>query len=314
MEEKENITEEIKEIESLNMTDIEAGEITILLKESSNGKPYNAIFPLLHGPNGEDGTIQGLFEVLDLPYVGNGVLAASSSMDKLVMKQLFEHRGLPQLPYISFLRSEYEKYEGNIIKLVKDKLTYPVFVKPANLGSSVGISKCNNEDELKSGIEEAFQFDRKLVIEQGINAREVEVAVLGNDYPETTWPGEVIKDVAFYDYKSKYKDGKISLQIPAELDEEVQMTLRNMALEAFKATDCSGLVRADFFVTEDNQIFINETNAMPGFTAFSMYPSLWENMGLSYSDLITKLIDLAKERHEDKKKTNTQLTKRGIHK
>ena len=276
------------------MTDIEAGEITILLKESSNGKPYDAIFPLLHGPNGEDGTIQGLFEVLDLPYVGNGVLAASSSMDKLVMKQLFEHRGLPQLPYISFLRSEYEKYEGNIIKLVKDKLTYPVFVKPANLGSSVGISKCNNEDELKSGIEEAFQFDRKLVIEQGINAREVEVAVLGNDYPETTWPGEVIKDVAFYDYKSKYKDGKISLQIPAELDEEVQMTLRNMALEAFKATDCSGLVRADFFVTE--------TNAMPGFTAFSMYPSLWENMGLSYSDLITKLIDLAKERHEDKKK------------
>lgn len=284
------------------MTDIEAGEITILLKESSNGKPYDAIFPLLHGPNGEDGTIQGLFEVLDLPYVGNGVLAASSSMDKLVMKQLFEHRGLPQLPYISFLRSEYEKYEGNIIKLVKDKLTYPVFVKPANLGSSVGISKCNNEDELKSGIEEAFQFDRKLVIEQGINAREVEVAVLGNDYPETTWPGEVIKDVAFYDYKSKYKDGKISLQIPTELDEEVQMTLRNMALEAFKATDCSGLVRADFFVTEDNQIFINETNAMPGFTAFSMYPSLWENMGLSYSDLITKLIDLAKERHEDKKK------------
>ena len=221
---------------------------------------------------------------------------------------------MPQLPYISFLRSEYEKYEGNIIKLVKDKLTYPVFVKPANLGSSVGISKCNNEDELKSGIEEAFQFDRKLVIEQGINAREVEVAVLGNDYPETTWPGEVIKDVAFYDYKSKYKDGKISLQIPAELDEEVQMTLRNMALEAFKATDCSGLVRADFFVTEDNQIFINETNAMPGFTAFSMYPSLWENMGLSYSDLITKLIDLAKERHEDKRKTNTQLTKRGIHK
>ena len=240
--------------------------------------------------------------MLDLPYVGNGVLAASSSMDKLVMKQLFEHRGLPQLPYISFLRSEYEKYEGNIIKLVNDKLTYPVFVKPVNLGSSVGISKCNNEDELKKGIEEAFQFDRKLVIEQGIIAREVEVAVLGNDYPETTWPGEVIKDVQFYDYKSKYKDGKISLQIPADLDEEVQMTLRNMALEAFKATESSGLVRADFFVTEDNQIYINETNAMPGFTAFSMYPSLWENMGLSYSDLITKLIDLAKERHEDKKK------------
>ncbi|MDU0996828.1 MAG: D-alanine--D-alanine ligase, partial [Staphylococcus lugdunensis] len=248
-----------------------------------------------------------LLEVLEIPYVGNALLAASSSMDKLVMKQLFEHRGLPQLPYISFLRSEYEKYQGNIIKLVKDKLEYPVFVKPANLGSSVGISKCNDEQELKAGIAEAFQFDRKLVIEQGINAREVEVAVLGNDYPETTWPGEVVKDVAFYDYKSKYKDGKIRLQIPAELDQEVQLTLRNMALEAFKATDCSGLVRADFFVTEDNQIFINETNAMPGFTAFSMYPSLWENMGLSYSDLITKLIELAKERYEDKKKNKYSI-------
>ena len=325
---KENITKNIKTVEELHLEDISPGEITLLLKENGEGSKYDAIFPLLHGPNGEDGTIQGLFEVLDLPYVGNGVLAASSSMDKLVMKQLFEHRGLPQLPYISFLRSEYEKYEGNILQdpfisalmdsfaveieknnyfmMVKitdnNKLTYPVFVKPANLGSSVGISKCNNEDELKKGIEEAFQFDRKLVIEQGIIAREVEVAVLGNDYPETTWPGEVIKDVQFYDYKSKYKDGKISLQIPADLDEEVQMTLRNMALEAFKATDCSGLVRADFFVTEDNQIYINETNAMPGFTAFSMYPSLWENMGLSYSDLITKLIDLAKERYEDKKK------------
>ena len=223
------------------------------------------------------------------------------------MKQLFEHRGLPQLPYVSFLRSEYNKYQHNILKLVHDKLEFPVFVKPANLGSSVGISKCNNEAELKQGIEEAFQFDRKLVIEQGIEAREIEVAVLGNDYPETTWPGEVIKDVAFYDYKAKYKDGKIKLDIPADLDEEVQMTLRNMAVEAFKATDCSGLLRADFFVTEDNQIFINETNAMPGFTAYSMYPSLWENMGLSYSDLIKKLIELAKEKHADKQQNKYNI-------
>lgn len=298
---KENIVDTINNIDTLRLTDVAAGEISQLLSVGSTGDRYSAVFPLLHGPNGEDGTIQGLFEVLDLPYVGNGVLAASSSMDKLVMKQLFEHRGLPQLPYVSFLRSEYHKYENNILKLVHDKLEYPVFVKPANLGSSVGISKCNNEEELKSGIEEAFQFDRKLVIEQGIDAREIEIAVLGNDYPETTWPGEVIKEVAFYDYKAKYKDGNIKLDIPADLDEEVQMTLRNMAVEAFKATDCSGLLRADFFVTEDNQIFINETNAMPGFTAFSMYPSLWENMGVSYSDLIKKLIELAKEKHEDKK-------------
>lgn len=302
-----NITTEIKSTDELHLENGEALEISQLLKEGSSGQPYDAVFPLLHGPNGEDGTIQGLFEVLDVPYVGNGVLSAASSMDKLVMKQLFEHRGLPQLPYISFLRSEYEKYEHNILKLVNDKLNYPVFVKPANLGSSVGISKCNNEAELKEGIKEAFQFDRKLVIEQGVNAREIEVAVLGNDYPEATWPGEVVKDVAFYDYKSKYKDGKVQLQIPADLDEDVQLTLRNMALKAFKATDCSGLVRADFFVTEDNQIYINETNAMPGFTAFSMYPKLWENMGLSYPELITKLIELAKERHQDKQKNKYKI-------
>ncbi|PTF01625.1 D-alanine--D-alanine ligase, partial [Staphylococcus cohnii] len=283
---KENIVDPIDDIDTLRLAEVPAGEISKLLNEGSLGTAYSAVFPLLHGPNGEDGTIQGLFEVLDIPYVGNGVLAASSSMDKLVMKQLFAHRGLPQLPYVSFLRSEYQKYENNILKLVHDKLEYPVFVKPANLGSSVGISKCNDEEELKRGIEEAFQFDRKLVIEQGIDAREIEVAVLGNDYPETTWPGEVVKDVAFYDYKAKYKDGKIKLDIPADLNDEVKMTLRNMAVEAFKATDCSGLLRADFFVTEDNQIFINETNAMPGFTAYSMYPSLWENMGVSYAELI----------------------------
>ncbi|MES3713803.1 D-alanine--D-alanine ligase [Staphylococcus ureilyticus] len=304
---KENIVDPIEDIDALRLADVPAGEISKLLNEGSLGTAYSAVFPLLHGPNGEDGTIQGLFEVLDIPYVGNGVLAASSSMDKLVMKQLFAHRGLPQLPYVSFLRSEYQKYENNILKLVHDKLEYPVFVKPANLGSSVGISKCNDEEELKQGIEEAFQFDRKLVIEQGINAREIEVAVLGNDYPETTWPGEVVKDVAFYDYKAKYKDGKIKLDIPADLNDDVKMTLRNMAVEAFKATDCSGLLRADFFVTEDNQIFINETNAMPGFTAYSMYPSLWENMGVSYAELISKLIELAKEKHEDKKKNKYKI-------
>ncbi|MBI5975496.1 D-alanine--D-alanine ligase [Staphylococcus canis] len=304
---KNNITETITDIESLRLPDVAAGEISAMLTTSSLGGKYDAVFPLLHGPNGEDGTIQGLFEVLDIPYVGNGVLAASSSMDKLVMKQLFAHRGLPQLPYVSFLRSEYEKYQHNILKLVNDKLEFPVFVKPANLGSSVGISKCEDEASLIKGIEEAFQFDRKLVIEQGVNAREIEVAVLGNDYPETTWPGEVIKDVAFYDYKSKYKDGKVKLSIPADLDKNVQMTLRDMAVEAFKATDCSGLLRADFFVTDDQQIYINETNAMPGFTEFSMYPKLWENMGVSYAELITKLIELAKARHADKQKNKYKI-------
>lgn len=297
----QSIDGKIEDIEQLKLSSESLTPISKLLEASNDGNAYSAVFPLLHGPNGEDGTIQGLFEVLDIPYVGNGVLAASSSMDKLVMKHLFAHRGLPQLPYVSFLKSEYEKYEHNIVELIQNKLEYPVFVKPANLGSSVGISKCTNKEELISGIEEAFQFDRKLVIEQGVDAREIEVAVLGNDYPETTLPGEVIKDVQFYDYKSKYKDGKVKLQIPADIDEETATTLRNMAIEAFKATDCSGLVRADFFLTEDNTIYINETNAMPGFTQYSMYPLLWENMNLSYTELITKLIELAIERYDNKK-------------
>lgn len=295
------ISETIEDSERLRLSHVERLSISEMLNISSTGKAYDAVFPLLHGPNGEDGTIQGLFEVLDIPYVGNGVLAASSSMDKLVMKQLFATRGLPQLPYVSFLKSEYEAHKDNIISLVEGKLTYPVFVKPANLGSSVGISKCTDSKTLIQGIEEALQFDRKLVIEQGVNAREVEVAVLGNDIPETTLPGEVVKDVDFYDYKSKYKDGKVKLQIPADISEEIQSALRNMAVGRFKATDCSGLVRADFFLTEDDKIYINETNAMPGFTKFSMYPLLWENMGKSYGELITDLINLAKERYNDKK-------------
>lgn len=301
------ITERIEDSETLRLSSTNEDSIMHLLTASTEGKSYDAIFPLLHGPNGEDGTIQGLFEVLDLPYVGNGVLAAASSMDKLVMKQLFANRGLPQLPYVSFLRSEYETYKHNILELVNNKLEYPVFVKPANLGSSVGISKCTNREELIQGIEEALQFDRKLVVEQGVVAREIEVAVIGNDNPKTTLPGEVVKDVDFYDYKSKYKYGKVQLEIPADIPSEIQETMRNMAVEAFKATDCSGLVRADFFLTEDNTIYINETNAMPGFTQFSMYPLLWQNMGMSYSELITELINLAKERHADKKKIKYKM-------
>ena len=301
------ITAPIEDAEVLRLNGEKSRSITNMLSGRENGEAYDAVFPLLHGPNGEDGTIQGLFEVLDIPYVGNGVLAASSSMDKLVMKQLFANRGLPQLPYVSFLKSEYEKYRHNILELVMNKLTFPVFVKPANNGSSVGISKCVDKESLIQGIEEAFKFDRKLVIEQGVEAREIEVAVLGNDYPETTLAGEVVKDVSFYDYKAKYKDGNVKLQIPADIPNEVHETLRNMAVEAFKATDCSGLVRADFFLTEDNSIYINETNGMPGFTKFSMYPLLWQNMDVSYSELITKLIDLAKERYEAKKQLQYKI-------
>lgn len=300
------VTGLIEDVEKLRLFRPETAPISHLLRLSTKEEPYDAIFPLLHGPNGEDGTIQGLFEVLDLPYVGNGVLAAASSMDKHVMKQLFANRGLPQLPYISFLGSEFEKYHHNIIELIINKLKFPVFVKPANLGSSVGISQCRNRGELLKGIKEALKYDRKLVVEEGIEAREIEVAVLGNDYPETTLPGEVVKE-GFYDYKAKYKNGSAELVIPADLPADVAETLRNMAVEAFKATDCSGLARADFFVTEDYKIFINETNAMPGFTKFSMYPLLWQNMGLSYSELITTLIELAKQRHAEKKKIKFKM-------
>ncbi|KOS63342.1 D-alanine--D-alanine ligase [Lysinibacillus agricola] len=268
----------------------------------NNGKAiqFDVIFPLLHGTNGEDGTVQGLLEVLNLPYVGNGVLASSAGMDKVIMKQLFEIAGLPQVPYTYFIRSDWANEQEAIIARCEEKLDWPMFVKPANLGSSVGINKATNRDELVKAIEIALQYDRKIVVEQGIVAREVELAVLGNDFPEVSVPGEIKPVTEFYDYDSKYKDGSTALIIPAELPVNTVSGLQDLAKRAFKAIDGSGLVRADFFVTADNSIYINEVNTMPGFTPVSMYPLLWQHTNVSYPELIDRLITLAIERFEEK--------------
>lgn len=276
--------------------------LTPALSSKGEEAGYDVIFPLLHGPNGEDGTVQGLLELLNLPYVGNGVLSSSVGMDKVLMKNVFAQAGLPQVNYVSFIRSSFEQNTEEAYKQVEAELGYPCFVKPANLGSSVGISKCSNREELALACKEAFQFDRKIIIEQGVTAREVEIAVLGNDDAECSVAGEIVPKVEFYDYKAKYEDGNTALIIPAEISEEKYSQLKELAIKAFKALDCSGLVRADFFLTKDGKAYINEVNTMPGFTPFSMFPLLWKHTGVEYPKLIEKLVDLAKERHAEKQK------------
>lgn len=269
-------------------------------------KEFDVIFPLLHGTNGEDGTVQGLLEVLNLPYVGNGVLASSAGMDKVVMKQLFEHAGLKQVPYVYFIRKEWNKNQDALIAKMEEELTWPMFVKPANLGSSVGISKASNREELIKAIDLASKYDRKIIVETGVVAREVEMGVLGNDSPRVSVPGEIKPVTDFYDYDSKYNDNNTGLIIPAPVTTDVVERMKDMAIRAFKVLDCSGLVRADFFVTAEDDIVINEVNTMPGFTPVSMYPILWQNTGVTYSDLIEQLIDLAIERHDEKQQLQYQ--------
>ncbi|KIL52190.1 D-alanine--D-alanine ligase [Jeotgalibacillus soli] len=273
---------------------------TSLAAQQSTSGQYDIIFPLLHGPNGEDGTVQGMLEVLNLPYVGNGVLASSAGMDKIIMKNLFMQAGLPQVSYVSFIRSHWDQDRAEAYKKVEDEIGYPCFIKPANLGSSVGISKCTTREELEAGFIEAFQYDRKIIVEQGVKAREIEVGVLGNDHPETSVPGEIVAKKDFYDYKAKYVDGDSVMIIPAELPGGVTEQLQKMAKIAFQSLDCAGLVRADFFLTADGEIYINEVNTMPGFTPYSMFPLLWENSGVDYPALIERLIELGIKRHEEK--------------
>lgn len=258
------------------------------------------IFPVLHGPNGEDGTIQGLFEMMDVPYVGCGVLASACGMDKIASKYLFQQAGIPQVPYVPFIKSEWVKNSESIYNQIEGTLIYPVFVKPANMGSSVGISKADNREELTVAIEEALKYDRRIVVEQGIDAREIECAVLGNDDANTSVVGEVVKNVGFYDYNEKYINNTVKLEIPAQISDEVSAKVREYAAKAFRAIDGSGLTRCDFFLTETNEIYINEVNTMPGFTQFSMYPLLWEKTGISYKDLVEELIQLALKRYQEK--------------
>jgi D-alanine-D-alanine ligase len=292
----------------------------IAQQNGSLAQSLDVIFPVLHGTFGEDGTIQGLFELADIAYVGSGVLGSATGMDKSVMKQLFAAADLPQTPHVNLLRSEWKADAKRCIKRIEKKLDYPVFVKPANLGSSVGISKVHDRSELAPAMDLAASYDRKLIIEQGVGGpgakpRELEVAVLGNDSPEASVVGEIVPGAEFYDYNAKYhSDASIPI-IPAKLSKSESKKIREMAIAAFRACDCAGLARVDFLMepavvnkkgreSKPAHIYLNEINTMPGFTSISMYPKLWEATGLPYTQLIDRLIALAAERHHEKQQTS----------
>ncbi|HEX4286079.1 MAG TPA: D-alanine--D-alanine ligase family protein [Terracidiphilus sp.] len=276
----------------------------------SAGQSVDVVFPVLHGTFGEDGTIQGLFELAGIAYVGSGVLGSSAGMDKDAMKRFFAQAKLPIVKHVTLLRSEWEKNARKAIAQIEKTLKYPLFVKPANLGSSVGISKAHNRKELGPALDLAAKYDRKLVVEQGVGgkkakARELEVAVLGNDDPKASVVGEIIPGKEFYDYEAKYlSEGSVPL-IPAKLTKAEAKTIRAMAVDAFRACDLSGLARVDFLMEPDGKrrIYLNEVNTLPGFTQISMYPKLWEATGIGYTDLITRLIELGLERHAEKSRT-----------
>jgi D-alanine-D-alanine ligase len=293
---------------SITPFETDASSHALTRRAADRAIDVDVIFPVLHGTFGEDGTIQGLLELADMAYVGAGVLGSAAGMDKDIMKALFRAAGLPIVKHVTLLRSQWEADSKKAQKLVESKLKYPVFVKPANLGSSVGISKAHDRKELGPAIEEAAKFDRKIVIEQGVGgrkqkAREIECSVLGNDQPEASLPGEIVPSTEFYDYNAKYLDEGSQLIIPAKLSKGETKEVQRLAIGAFKAVDCSGLARVDFLMEPKyRKIYLNEINTMPGFTAISMYPKLWAASGVSYPDLIGKLIQLGLERHGEKKR------------
>lgn len=266
-------------------------------------KKLDVVFPILHGSYGEDGTIQGLFEMADVPYAGAGVLGSAIGMDKVVQKQLFREAKLPIVKFLYFLKSQFNIV--HIVHRVEEGIGYPCFIKPANLGSSVGISKVHNKKELLAAIKLAFRYDRKIIIEQGIDrAREIEVSVLGNEKPKVSLPGEIIPSGEFYDYDAKYIDGCSKAVIPAKLSKKTIQQIRQLAIRAYRTINCSGMARVDFLLKGD-KIYLNELNTIPGFTSISMYPKLWEASRLPYPKLLDKLISLALERHRKKSKFST---------
>ncbi len=279
--------------------------------QGPEGKAIDVVFPVLHGTFGEDGTIQGLFELAGIAYVGSGVLGSAAGMDKDVMKRLFVQAKLPIVRHVTLLRADWEKSPRKAIAQVEAALKYPLFVKPANLGSSVGISKAHDRKELGPALDLAARYDRKLIVEQGVGgkssaARELEVAVLGNDDPQASVVGEIIPGKEFYDYEAKYlAEGSVPV-IPARLSKAESKQIREMAVAAFRACDLAGLARVDFLMEPDGKrrIFLNEVNTMPGFTRISMYPKLWEASGIAYKDLISRLIELALERQQEKNRTS----------
>jgi D-alanine-D-alanine ligase len=266
----------------------------------------DVFFPVLHGTFGEDGTIQGLFELADVAYVGAGVVGSSVGMDKGVFKDVMVANHIPVVDTLVVLRAEIEKDMAAVVEKAEALSGYPLFTKPANLGSSVGVTKCKNRSDLQEGLMEAASFDRRILVQKGIkNPREIEVSVLGNDDPIASVPGEVLPSREFYSYESKYIDGTSGLEIPAQLPEETAEKIREYAVRAYKAIDCAGMARVDFFLEKDtNRIYLNELNSLPGFTKISMYPKLWEASGLPYNKLVDRLIELALERKAERDRTS----------
>ncbi|HHY36159.1 MAG TPA: D-alanine--D-alanine ligase [Firmicutes bacterium] len=286
-------------LEALKRGNIQgAGSLPVDLLEK-----LDVVFPVLHGPYGEDGTIQGLFEMLNLPYVGAGVIGSAIGMDKKIMKKLFRETGLPVVEFVTFLRREWEEDRAAVISGIEEEIGYPAFVKPVTLGSSVGVSKVTGRVELEEAIELACKFDWEIMVEKYINCREIECSVLGNDKPQASLPGEIVPHLEFYNYEAKYTDGKSDFYLPAPLSPEKTEEIRDYAIKAFLAVKACGMARVDFFLAKDTeQVYVNELNTIPGFTHLSMYPKMWEVSGLKYPDLIDRLIDLALERFADKQR------------
>ncbi len=274
----------------------------------------DVVLPILHGTYGEDGTVQGLLELAGLPYVGAGVVGSAVGMDKAIFKYVMAANNVPILPWLLFTQQDWEKRPFTILDQIESTLTYPVFTKPANLGSSVGIKKCHDRSELETGMRLAAQYDRRIVVEQGINARELEVAVLGNEAPIASIVGEIRPRREFYDYVAKYmaepgSEDESELIIPADIEDELSEQVRDLALRAYKAIDCGGMGRVDLLLDKENgRLYLNEINTIPGFTRISMYPKLWEASGLSYPELLDRLIELALERHNVKHNLATTLS------
>jgi D-alanine-D-alanine ligase len=277
----------------------------------SSGQPsvmVDVMFPVLHGTFGEDGTVQGLLELAGLPYVGAGVLGSAVGMDKDVQKRLFEQAGLPIVPFLAVRRTEWEHDRARVLKAIKKKFKFPLFVKPATLGSSVGMTRVKSAHEISAAMDVAAEFALKIVVERGVDAREIEVSVLGNDEIRASIPGEIVPHREYYDYAAKYLEGGTDLLIPAPLTKKQVATFQEFAVRAFRAIDGTGMARCDFFLERrSNKIYVNELNTIPGFTSISMYPKMWEASGLPYTKLIDRLIELALELHREKGRTKYSI-------
>lgn len=287
-------------VEDLALQGLQHAEAAVIPSNGWAGE-LDIIFPVLHGPMGEDGTVQGLFELAGLPYVGAGVMSSAVAMDKAIAKQLFAQAGIPQVAWLTMLRKEWERFADQLKLDIEREVGFPCFVKPANLGSSIGVSKVHEAAELDAAVREAGRHDRKIVVEADARGRELEVSVLGNDEPIASVVGEILPGHEFYDYEAKYVDDSAELLIPAPVPEHVAEQTRSMAVRAFRAIDCAGMARVDFFWNEElDRVYLNEVNTIPGFTAISMYPKLWEASGLSLPELARRLVELAVERFDER--------------